>query len=148
MFKQKHVRGFVMVLATLAFTLFVTDVAAFGSKDEKEKTTSKSGTAPRKGVASWYGPNFQGKKTSTGELYDMAKLTCASNKYPLGTWLKVTNESNGKSVVVRVNDRMHPRMTRIVDLSKAAATKLGYIKAGITRVLVENLGTLEPDFRL
>ncbi len=63
----------------------------------------------------------------------------------LGTWLRVTNLSNGKSVVVKVNDRIHPRMRRLVDLSSAAARKLGYTKKGLTRVKVEVLGRKKPS---
>jgi rare lipoprotein A len=69
-----------------------------------------------------------------------AKLTCACNVLPLGTWLKVTNMRNGKSVIVKVNDRLHPKMRRLVDLTRAAAQKLSYINSGLTRVKVEVLG--------
>jgi rare lipoprotein A len=63
---------------------------------------------------------------------------------PLGTWVKVTNLRNGKSVVVKVNDRLHPKMKRIVDLTSAAAKKLGYTSAGLTRVKVEVIGKKKP----
>ncbi|MBK6635571.1 MAG: septal ring lytic transglycosylase RlpA family protein [Chitinophagaceae bacterium] len=78
-----------------------------------------------------------GRKTASGELFDQKKMTCACNVLPLGTWIKVTNLRNGRSVVVKVNDRLHPRMKRIVDLSVTAAKKLGYISSGLTRVKVE-----------
>ena len=66
-------------------------------------------------------------------------MTAACNQLPLGTWIRVTNLSNSRSVVVKTNDRMHPRMQRVVDLSRAAAQKLGYIGKGLTRVKVEVL---------
>ncbi|MBP6286076.1 MAG: septal ring lytic transglycosylase RlpA family protein [Ferruginibacter sp.] len=89
------------------------------------------------GQASFYANKFNGRKTANGEIFDQKKLTCACNVLPLGTWVKVTNLRNGRSVVVKINDRIHPRMKRVVDLSRAAAQKLGYISRGLTRVKVE-----------
>jgi rare lipoprotein A len=91
------------------------------------------------GVASYYHSKFQGRITASGELYDQNKMTAAHNRLPLGTMIKVTNLRNKRSVVVKVNDRLHHRNKRLVDLSKAAATKLGYVGRGITRVRVEVL---------
>jgi len=91
------------------------------------------------GVASYYAEKFNGRKTANGETYDGTKLTAACNTLPLGTWIRVTNLSNNRSVIVKTNDRLHPRMTRIVDLSRAAAQKLGYISKGLTKVKVEVL---------
>lgn len=73
------------------------------------------------------------------------KFTAACNVLPLGTWLKVTNLRNGKSVVLKTNDRLHPSMKRILDLSRAAAQKLGYINSGLTRVKVEIFGKKNPS---
>jgi rare lipoprotein A len=64
---------------------------------------------------------------------------------PLGTWIKVTNLRNGKSIIVKTNDRLHPRMKRVVDLSRSAAQKIGYIGYGLTRVKVEVLGKKKPS---
>ncbi|MBL7697662.1 MAG: septal ring lytic transglycosylase RlpA family protein [Chitinophagaceae bacterium] len=91
------------------------------------------------GVASYYHSKFQGRPTASGEKYDQEKMTAAHNRLPLGTRIKVTNLRNKRSVIVRVNDRLHHRNTRLVDLSRAAAAKLGYIGRGITRVRVEVL---------
>lgn len=91
------------------------------------------------GVASYYHAKFQGRITASGELYDQEKMTAAHNRLPLGTRIKVTNLRNKRSVIVKVNDRLHHRNTRLVDLSRAAAVKLGYIGRGITRVRVEVL---------
>lgn len=91
------------------------------------------------GQASFYGAKFEGRKTSSGDIFRHAKFTAACNVVPLGTWLRVTNLRNGKSVLVRVNDRLHAHTKRIVDLTKASATKLGFTKAGLTRVKVEVL---------
>lgn len=91
------------------------------------------------GVASYYHSKFQGRITASGELYDQDKFTAAHNRLPLGTLIKVTNLRNKRSVVVKVNDRLHHRNLRLVDLSRAAAIKLGYIGRGIARVKVEVL---------
>jgi rare lipoprotein A len=96
------------------------------------------------GQASFYSNKFQGRKTANGEIFDQKKLTCACNVLPLGTYIKVTNLRNGRTVVVKTNDRLHPRMKRIVDLTKAAATKLGFVSSGLTRVKVEVIGKKAP----
>lgn len=91
------------------------------------------------GQASYYASKFEGRKTASGEIFRHNKLTAACNSLPLGTWIKVTNLKNGKSVVVKTNDRLHNKTRRLVDLTRAAAQKLGFIKSGLTRVKVEVL---------
>jgi len=91
------------------------------------------------GIASYYSMNLDSTLTSTGEYYTHGKLTAASNFYKLNTWVRVTNLRNGRSVVVRINDRMHKRMAakgRVVDLSRSAAKILGFMKGGLTKVQV------------
>jgi rare lipoprotein A len=88
------------------------------------------------GKAAYYGKKFQGRKTASGERCDMNKLTAASNGHAFGTILKVTNVANGKSVEVRVNDRLSSG-DRIIDLSYAAAQQIGMVKAGLVEVKVE-----------
>jgi rare lipoprotein A len=78
------------------------------------------------GIASWYGGKFQGRKTASGEIYDMNKLTAAHKHLKLGTKLKVTNKRNGKSVIVKINDRGPFVGNRVLDLSRAAAKKLNF----------------------
>jgi rare lipoprotein A len=102
-----------------------------------DKPKTKKTTRILYGQASFYSNKFNGRRTANGETFDQKKLTCACNVLPLGTWIKVTNLKNGKTVIVKVNDRIHPKMKRIVDLSRAAAQKLGYISNGLTRVKVE-----------
>lgn len=94
------------------------------------------------GIASWYGKKFHGQKTSSGEVYDMYAMTAAHPTLPIPSYARVTNPSNGKSVVVRVNDRGPFLHNRVIDLSYVAAWKLGYIGNGSTRVHVE---LLHPD---
>lgn len=96
------------------------------------------------GIASYYSNNFEGKATAAGEVYNKARLTAAHNALPFGTWIRVTNLSNKKAIIVRVNDRLHHRNKRLVDLSLAAAQSLGYTKKGLTRVKVEVLGKKKP----
>ena len=96
------------------------------------------------GVASWYGPKFHGRRTSNGEVYDMEAMTAAHKTLPLNTWVQVTNLKTGQTAKVRVNDRGPFVDGRIIDLSKAAARRLGVIGPGTARVKVVALGFKEP----
>lgn len=96
------------------------------------------------GTASFYANKFQGRKTANGETYNHSKFTAACNLVPLGTWIRVTNLSNKKSVLLKVNDRLHPKNKRVVDLSLTAARELNYTNAGLTKVKVEVLGKTKP----
>lgn len=89
------------------------------------------------GMASWYGDDFQGNPTASGEIYDMNELTAASRELPLGTKLKVTNLRTNRSLVLRVNDRGPFIPGRVLDVSKAAAERLGFIRAGLAQVEIE-----------
>lgn len=91
----------------------------------------------KKGTASYYGRQFQGRRTSSGELFDMNKYTAAHKTLPFGTIVVVTNLSNNKAVVVKINDRMPQWNKREIDLSYAAARTLDYVSSGLTQVLVE-----------
>lgn len=91
------------------------------------------------GTASYYANKFEGRKTASGETYRHAKLTAAHRTLPFGTQLKVTNLENGKSVIVRVNDRGPFVKGRIIDLSKSAAIKIGLIQKGVAKVKVEQV---------
>lgn len=91
------------------------------------------------GGASWYGPGFHGRKTANGERYNQNAVSCAHKKIRLGSVIRVTDTRSGKSVVCRVNDRGPYIKGRIVDLSKAAAIRLGMIKRGTARVRLEIL---------
>ncbi len=94
----------------------------------------------QEGIGSWYGKDFHGKKTSNGEIYDMNALTAAHKTLPLGVFVKVTNKNNGNDVIVRVNDRGPFVKNRVIDLSYAAAKKLGYDMIGTAPVRIEALG--------
>jgi rare lipoprotein A (peptidoglycan hydrolase) len=101
------------------------------------------------GVASWYGPGFNGKHTASGEIYDQEDLTAASTTLPLGTRALVTNLQNGRSVEVRINDRGPFAKGRKIDLSHAAANALGILNPGTARVRIDvvRMGPrLEPGY--
>jgi rare lipoprotein A len=91
----------------------------------------------KRGIASWYGSKFQGKRTSSGELYDMHKMTAAHKTLPLPTYVKVTNLKNNRHVILKVNDRGPFHDNRIIDLSHTAAVKLGIKATGTGLVEVE-----------
>lgn len=86
------------------------------------------------GIASWYGPGFHGKQTSSGEIYDMYGISAAHKTLPFGTIVKVVDLETDKSVIVAINDRGPFIEGRIIDLSKGAAEKLGIVNKGITQV--------------
>ncbi len=88
------------------------------------------------GYASWYGPKFNGRRTASGEIFDMNKLTAAHNTLPFGTIVRVTNLRNGKSVVVKINDRGPFKKNRVIDLSYKAAKKIGMIRDGTAPVKI------------
>ncbi len=92
------------------------------------------------GKASWYGPNFHGKTTSNGETYNMHNMTAAHKTLPMNTIVKVTNRSNGRTAIVRVNDRGPFVGTRVIDLSNAAAKKIDMVGTGTASVKLEILG--------
>ena len=94
------------------------------------------------GLATYYAQKFEGGLTATGEIFRHSKLTAASNVFALNTWVKVTNILTGKSIIVRINDRMHPSMTkkgRILDLTMTAAKQLHIVNRGIAKVKIETL---------
>jgi rare lipoprotein A len=142
---------FIMMIALVGFTIVSneeSEVVAPEANDElisealdlnpvnfsmvtlKEMGTMKS---------SWYGPGFHGRITANGEIYDQMALTAAHKSLKFGTLLKVTNPRNGKTVVVRINDRGPYIEGRDLDLSKAAAIELGLMKRGVARMVVEEI---------
>ena len=106
---------------------------------KRYQPTKKIEQFSQTGKASWYGPGFHGKKTSSGERFDMNTLSAAHRTLPIPSYARVTNLSNGKSVVVRINDRGPFHGNRVMDLSKAAAKELGFIHTGTANVKVEQI---------
>lgn len=92
------------------------------------------------GIASWYGPGFHGRRTANGERFDQGAMTAAHRSLPFGTRVRVTNLRNGRSIIVRINDRGPYVGGRIIDLSAAAARALKMVRSGIAPVRIEVLG--------
>ncbi len=115
---------------------FWCSTSLFAQKKEKERFII--------GTATWYSNCFNGRRTANGEIFSQKKMTCATNKFKIGTWLRVENIATKKFVVVRVNDRMAPHPRKIIDLTRAAAVEIGIIGKGFARVRIENLGTSKP----
>jgi rare lipoprotein A len=118
-------------------------------KNHQKHTTTKKKISDRKnivkyGVASCYAQKFNGRRTANDEIFSSLKYTAACNVLPFNTWIKVTNLRNHKSIIVRVNDRLHPKNKRLVDLPKIGAQKLGYFGRGVTKVKVEVLKNYHP----
>ena len=130
--------------AVLGFAAALCVTAPAGGERVRVEARASS-TAPaahepewtQKGRVSWYGPGFHGRRTANGEVFDTNELTMAHRTLPFGTEVRVTNLANGRSVVLRVNDRGPYVRGRIADLSHAAATRLGFVDDGVTRARIE-----------
>ncbi len=122
-------------------------VLMYNATAQKRHTLNKHSTAISHkvfyGQASFYANKFNGRHTASGEIFNQRKLTCACNVLPFGTYVKVTNVNNGKWAIVKVNDRLHPKMRRIVDLTSTAAIQLGYKDKGFARVKLEVVNALQ-----
>jgi rare lipoprotein A len=133
-------------VAVVTFMLAL-GASASASDPAPAAKTQSSEVKPRRwyqiGKASWYGRPFQGHKTATGEPFDMNGLTCAHRSLPLGSWIRVTNLKNRKSIFVRVNDRGPVPEDRIVDLSYGAAQAVGI--AGLGKVKLEAVRGGDPE---
>ncbi len=104
--------------------------------DSKSPDTEKGAKVKQQGAASWYGDDFHGKTTASGETYNQNAMTAASTTLPLGSTAKVTNTETGKSVTVKINDRGPYVGNRVMDLSKAAAQKIGLKDKGVGKVKI------------
>lgn len=109
-------------------------------------TKSSSKGHVERGLASWYGKKFHGRKTSSGERYDMYAMTAAHKTLPLPTYARVTNVSNGRSAVVKINDRGPFHGSRVIDLSYSAARKLGVVASGTAMVEIKTIDPSRPEF--
>lgn len=125
-----------LIALTLFMALFIGVNPAVHAKSSHSKVThsKKSKKKPQRGMASWYGANHQGKRTANGEKFNMNALTAAHRTLPMGSMVKVKSLTTGKTVTVRINDRGPFAKGRIIDVSKAAAQKLGFMSRGTDRV--------------
>jgi len=124
------------ILCTDVFILFLSMVILSGCIGFQKSGKS---TIRTKGIASWYGEKFHGRRTANGEIYNMFGLTAAHRTLPFGTRLEVVNLANGRSVTVRVNDRGPFIRGRFLDLSYGAAKRLGMVQSGISRVSIRSI---------
>jgi rare lipoprotein A len=133
----------ILVLSVLMCAFFAT----MAQKKMDSLALNKKRNVPitQFGVASFYADKFEGRPTCTDEIFTQKKLTAACNTLPLNCWIKVTNLGNNKSVMVRINDRMHPANPRLIDMSKSAAVALGYTGHGLTKVKIQYLGKKKPE---
>src|SRR5271169_4418296 len=133
----------VLGLVVVASLLWITPIFAVsqGAKVQVKATKFKTQYI---GTASWYGEKHQGRKMANGQRFDRHKLTAASWYFPLGTTIRVVNVKNGESVVVTITDRgPNLRLHRILDLSQAAAERLGYVGQGLTPVFLYPMPSFE-----
>lgn len=136
--------GISCIKTTLVLIVLVCSLSTSSQDMVEQKTTVsqavfKDADKVIYGLASYYAQKFDGRMTANGETFAHGKLTAACNVLPLGTWIQVTNLKNGKVIVVRTNDRLHPKTRRIIDLTYTGASKLGFVKSGLTRVKIEIL---------
>ena len=133
----------VIVFVVVASLLWITPMSAV-SEGAKVESKAKKLKTQYIGTASWYGAQHQGRKMANGQRFDRHKLTAASWYFPLGTTIRVVNVKNGESVVVTITDRgPNLRLHRILDLSEAAAERLGYVEQGLTPVFLYPLPPIE-----
>ncbi len=144
-FTKRHINR---VIPVILFLLLLLPWVVCNAQDDDlseideikvEKTAAKNANKIAYGIASYYAEKFHGRETANGEIFSQQKFTAACNILPLGTWIQVTNLRNGKIIIVRTNDRLHPKTRRIIDLTYSAANKLGFIKSGLAKVKIEIL---------
>jgi len=121
--------------------LFILTACGASFNDDMMKDVHTTKKVYEKGVATWYGPGFDGRTTSSGQIYDMYKFTAAHRTLPLGSLIRVTNVNNNRSVIVLVNDRGPVNKKLILDLSKISASNLDIIRKGSGRVEIELLAS-------
>lgn len=126
-----------MTRPSLLFLVVMLGLAACAGAPKKKAETGKP-TGVQTGLATWYGADHDGGPTASGERFNKNAFTAAHRTLPMGTHVRVTNENNGRSVILRINDRgPYGNKRRIIDVSEAAARKLGMIEAGVVPVRVE-----------
>ena len=120
------------------FLLFVGTVS-FAQDDSSKFHDKRVTSTVRFGTASYYSNKFIGRKTASGDIFSQKKMTAACNIFPLGTKVRVVNLKNNLSVIVKINDRLHVKNKRLIDLTATAAKKLQFTNSGLVKVKVEKL---------
>ena len=134
-FKKGGLRGICLIIVFCTINIFCVSCASIDTEDYSE-----SYDGPEYAIASWYGREFHGKRTSSRQPFNMHAFTCAHRTYPFGTKLRITNPANGKTVYCVVNDRGPSSKDRDIDLSYAAAKKIGLTGKGAAKVRIEYHG--------
>lgn len=134
-FRKGGLRGICLIIVFCSITILCASCASIDYEDYSQPSDD-SGYA----VASWYGKELHGRRTSSGQRFDMHAFTCAHRTYPFGTKLKITNIANRKTVECVVNDRGPTSRERYIDLSYAAAKKIGIVGKGYAKVRIEYVG--------
>jgi peptidoglycan lytic transglycosylase len=134
----------IAVGALVVGLLWFCPAPAAAQKAHKQQVDARTASQRWMGTASWYGKQHQGRKMANGKPFDKNKMTAASWYFPLGTIVRVRNLENNKSVIVTITDRgPNLRLHRLIDLSEAAARKLGYVEKGLTRVFIDRIISVE-----
>ena len=141
---EKHF--FNLPLLAVLTGILLSSIYSTADAAHRRKHPSKRQTAATEGTASFYSDQFHGRKTANGETFRKDQLTAAHPSLPFGTWVRVTNLSNGKDVVVRINDRGPFVKGRIIDLSLTAAKEIGIMQNGVVQVKLEALKAIPPSF--
>ncbi len=140
---KKHIIIFTKIVACLLLGILIGISPAIaqhhsGHSVHRKTVHRKINNKPvQYGVASFYSNKFNGHRMANGRTFDNKKMTAANNSLPLGTYVKVTNRSNGKWTIVTITDRLHYKNKRLVDLSQTAAKRLGFRKRGLAKVKME-----------
>jgi rare lipoprotein A len=128
--RRKQLVGWATIAVAMVLTGCSTALERRPAGSDPAPLRQPGGSELGRGMASWYGPGFHGKRTASGERFDMNDLTAAHRTLPFGTRLRVRNMDNGREVVIRINDRGPRVRGRVIDLSKAAAEALELLQAG------------------
>jgi rare lipoprotein A len=140
-------KQYLIYLLFIAFSIFLSSCSSLGKFERYENVEGK---LIETGEASWYGPKFHGRQTANGEIYNQFELTAAHRTLAFGSIVKVVNKFNGKSIIVRINDRGPFAKDRIIDLSRKAAEEINIINSGFADVelYLLNNTTLPKDFKV
>lgn len=125
------------IFSRLSLLVICIPILVVGVYAQVNRTSVTPTKKAEQGIASFYGAKFQGKQMANGRKFDYNKLTAAHNGLPLGTFVKVSNLRNKKSVIVEITDRMHRKNKRLIDVSREAARQLGFLSRGLAKVKVE-----------
>ena len=135
----------VSALHLMSAIVLLAPLAAGGAALAASSGAGDAASWSESGEASWYGPRHEGMRTTSGEVFDSSKMTAAHSSLPIGSYVRVTLQQSGRSIVVRVNDREPPHGVRCIDLSRAAANRLGFVSRGVADVTLAQASQAEAE---